>query len=361
MDLPMVDKSLKRWWRPGGGLAVSLLLHAAVAGVLLLHFLFQSEPQAEEPVVEVTLVAPPEPPQAEPPAEEAKAEEPPAPEPPPKPEPETPPETPPQAEPPPPPEPPPPATQPEEQPKLPDAAKVPIPLLRPVVRFAEKDTGPEISKGTDAEAGLTPEAAAQLDEAEREVAAATPQPEIDLPKADLAGEAPMPDAADQVVNGEGTEAAPPAAPQPTAEEEKAAEAKAAADEKAKPIKEAALVPRPVKKLFSKAISGDDAAATETRHRSRQERGDQLCGTELSQQLRNGRPAFVPYLLPILRLKQGNVIDIKLAAFRDVNGEWINIAVRCEVDDNATEVVSFSVSVGKPVPKAQWRARGFPES
>jgi Domain of Unknown Function (DUF930) len=36
-------------------------------------------------------------------------------------------------------------------------------------------------------------------------------------------------------------------------------------------------------------------------------------------------------------------------------------VRCEVDDKATEVLTFSLSVGKPVPKAQWRARGFPES
>ncbi len=68
--------------------------------------------------------------------------------------------------------------------------------------------------------------------------------------------------------------------------------------------------------------------------SRQERGDQLCGTELSQQLRNGAPSYVPYLLPILRLKEGNVVDVPLAAFRDINGAWINIAVRCEVDDEA---------------------------
>lgn len=357
----MVDESVKRWWRPVGGLTISLLLHAVVAGVLLLSLIFQPEPQAEEQVVEVSLVAPPEPAAEEPPAEEAKpeepaAEEPKAPEPPPAPEPEKP-----EAEPPPPPEPPPAAPEAEEQPELPDAAQAPIPVLRPVVKFAEKDSGPEISKGTEAEADLTPETAAELEEAEQEVAAATPQPDIDLPEATLPEEAPMPDAAAEAAEGEGAEAAPPAASQPTAEEKKAAEAKAAAEEKEKPIKEAALVPRTVKKLFSHAISGDETAATAMAGLSRQERGDQLCGTELSQQLRNGRPAYMPYLLPILRLKQGNVIDVKLAAFRDVNGEWINIAVRCEVDDNATEVVKFSLSVGKPVPRGQWRARGFPES
>ncbi|PYB75455.1 DUF930 domain-containing protein [Rhizobium wuzhouense] len=353
----MVNKSSKRWWLPNSGLAVSLLLHAVAAGVFLLMVLFQAEPQSEEPVVEVTLVAPPEPPPPvePPPTEEAKAEEPPTPEPPPAPEPPKPEETEP------PPEPPPAVPEAEEQPKLPDAGQAPIPVLRPVVRFAEKDAGPEISKGTEAEAGLTPETAAQLDEAEQEVAAATQQPEIDLPKAALAEDAPMPDAADKAVEGEGAEPGPPGAPQSAEQTPKPADAKDASDANEKPIKAAALVPREVKRLFSTAISGDEAAATAMAGLSRQERGDQLCGTELSQQLRNGRPSFVPYLLPILRLKQGNVVDIKLAAFRDVNGDWINIAVRCEVDDNATEVVKFSLSVGKPVPKAEWRSRGFPES
>jgi hypothetical protein len=354
MDLSMVDESVKRWWRPVSGLTISLLLHAVVAGALLLSLIFQPEPQAEEQVVEVSLVAPPEPAAEEPPADEAKPEEPAA-EPPPAPEPEKA-----EAEPPPPPEPPPAAPEAEEQPELPDAAQAPIPVLRPVVKFAEKDAGPEISKGTEAEAGLTPETAAELEAAEQEVAAATPQPEIDLPEATLAEEAPMPDAADEAVSGEGAEAAPPAASQPTAEEKKAAEAKAAAEEKEKPIKEAALVPREVKKLFSKAISGDDAAATAMAGLSRQKRGDILCGTELSQQLRNGRPSFVPYALPILPLKEGNVIDVPLTAFREIGGAWINIGVRCEVDDDATQVVKFSLSIGKPVPKAEWRARRFPE-
>lgn len=352
----MVDKNLKRRWRPSAGLAVSLLLHAAVAGVLLLSLFLRSDPAAEEPVVEVTLVAPPEPA-----AEETEPTEPAAPEPAPEPEPEKTAEEQAQAAPPPPPEPPPAAAEAEEQPTLPDASQAPIPVLRPVVKFAEKDSGPEVSKGTEAEAGLTAEAASKLEEAEQEAAATAPQPEIDLPEATLAEEAPMSDAGDEAVEGDGATPAPPAATQETDQQDRLAEAQAAEEEKAKPIKEAALVPREVKKLFSTALSGDEAAATAMAGLSRQERGDQLCGTELSQQLRNGRPAYVPYLLPILRLKEGNVIDVKLAAFRDVNGDWINIGVRCEVDDNATEVVKFSLSVGKPVPKAEWRARGFPES
>ena len=106
---------------------------------------------------------------------------------------------------------------------------------------------------------------------------------------------------------------------------------------------------------------DPLAMTAMGMMSRQERGDQLCGTELSQQLRNGSPAYVPYLLPILRLKEGNVVDVPLAAFRDINGAWINIAVRCEVDDDATQVVRFSLSIGKTVPRTEWAERGFPDT
>jgi hypothetical protein len=34
--------------------------------------------------------------------------------------------------------------------------------------------------------------------------------------------------------------------------------------------------------------------------------------------------------------------------------------RCEVDADATKVVSFAYDVGDPVPRAQWRSRGFPD-
>ncbi|MFN3720441.1 MAG: DUF930 domain-containing protein [Rhizobium rhizophilum] len=352
----MTDTRKTGWRRLGGGFAVSLLLHGLAVAVFLLSFDNPVELSETEQAIEVTLVAPPEEPEPESvpvpeEAEEAQEEpaEPEAPEPPPEPEPEPAPEPEPQ------PEPPAPAPQPEPaeqppvpEPELPDAATAPIPVLRPVVRFGERDSGPELSRGTEAE----PDAAedAQAEEQAEEVADAAPtlaQPEIALPEAPPM-EGALAEAAEETLEGAGEEEA-------SAEDQPSDAAVVTA------VAEAALQPREVTELFSSAISGDQAAMTAMAGLTRQERGDQLCGTELSQQLRNGSPSYVPYLLPILRLKEGNVVDVPLAAFRDINGAWINIGVRCEVDDDATEVVRFSLSIGKTVPRAEWAERGFPDS
>ncbi|AOG08929.1 DUF930 domain-containing protein [Agrobacterium sp. RAC06] len=350
----MTDTKTTGWRRFGGGLTLSLLLHGLAVAVFLLSFDSPVELSPEEQAVEVTLVAPPtepepepapepepEPEAAEPPPEEtAEAQPLPAePEPPtPEPEPEVEPE----------PQPDPVEQPPVPEPELPDAASAPIPVLRPVVRFGERDSGPEIARGTEAEDEAAEEA--QAEEQADEVADATPslaQPELTLPEAPPLNGA-LPEAAAETNQGEGEAEA-------STQDEATDPAVVAA------ISEAQLEPRDVTELFSSAISGDRAAMTAMAGLTRQERGDQLCGTELSQQLRNGTPAYVPYFLPILRLREGNVVDVPLAAFRDVNGSWINIAVRCEVDDDATEVVRFSLSVGKAVPRAEWAERGFPDS
>jgi hypothetical protein len=336
MDHAMTETRKTGWRRFGGGVTISLLLHALAVAVFLLSFDSPVELAKEEPAIEVTLVAPPEEPEPEPPVaepeqtEEAAVPEPEAPPPAPQPEPEA--------------QPPAPEVP---EPEVPDAAQVPIPVLRPVVRFGEQDQGPELSRGTEVEPEAAEETAAP-EEAETDEAAPTvAQPEITLPEAPPV-ETEVAEAADVTSETSG-------------------EAEASADEQpsdlpsAARLKEAQLEPREVTELFSSAISGDQAAMTAMAGLTRQERGDQLCGTELSQQLRNGSPGYVPYLLPILRLKEGNLVDIPLAAFRDINGAWINIAVRCTVNDDATEVVDFSLSIGKTVPRAEWAERGFPDS
>jgi outer membrane biosynthesis protein TonB len=356
MDRIMTDTKTTGWRRFGGGLTLSLLLHGLAVGVFLLSFDSAVELSPEEQAVEVTLVAPPpeleaepepapEPEASEPPPEEMAEAEPLPPEPEPEPEPPAP-EPEPEVEPEPQPEPV--EQQPVPEPELPDAASAPIPVLRPVVRFGETDSGPELSRGTEAEAETAEEA--QTQEEADEVADAAPtlaQPEITLPEAPPLDGA-LPEAAAETNEGEGEAEA-------TTQDEATDPAVVAA------ISEAQLEPRDVTELFSSAISGDRAAMTAMAGLTRQERGDQLCGTELSQQLRNGTPAYVPYFLPILRLREGNVVDVPLAAFRDVDGSWINIAVRCEVDDDATEVMRFSLSVGKAVPRSEWAERGFPDS
>ena len=350
MDQAMTDHRKTSRRRLGGGLTLSLLLHGLAVAVFLVSFDSPLELAEQEQAIEVTLVAPPPEPEPEAQAESAPEPQPEATEPPP--------EQTPEAEPPPPePEPPAPEPQPEPElteqppvpePELPDSASAPIPILRPVVRFGERDSGPELSRGTEADVEATEET--QAEEQADEVAdaeARLAQPEIALPEAPPL-EGALPEAAAETTTGDG-------------------EAEAATQEEATDpavitaVSEAELKPREVTELFSSAISGDRAAMTAMAGLTRQERGDQLCGTELSQQLRRGTPAYVPYLLPILRLKDGNVIDVPLAAFREINGAWINIAVRCEVDDEATQVVRFSLSVGKTVPRSEWAARGFPDS
>ncbi|NBB50653.1 DUF930 domain-containing protein [Rhizobium sp. CRIBSB] len=340
----MADTRKTGWRRLGGGMAVSLLLHALAVAVFLLSFDSPVNLAEEEEAVEVTLVAPPEQPEPEPTAEEPEAEaaEPETPEPPPAPQS--------QVEPQPEPEP---AAQPPvpgpdvPEPEVPDAAQVPIPVLRPVVRFGERDGGPELSRGTEVEAEAAEEAPAAEEEATAEATPTVAQPEITLPEA--------PPAETTAAESAETTSEPSGEAEASADEQPSDRPSEAA------LTEAKLEPREVTELFSSAISGDQAAMTAMAGLTRQERGDQLCGTELSQQLRNGTPAYVPYFLPILRLGEGNVVDVPLAAFREINGAWINIGVRCEVDDDATQVVRFSLSVGKAVPRSEWAGRGFPDT
>lgn len=358
-ETPMA--SLARRSRGGVILAASILIHLLFLAPLL--FFLTPPPQEAEPVesVSVELVPPPE---LEPEAEEqeepqAQAEPPAAAEPPPEPEPQ--PVEEPQAEPAPPAEEPPveeppPAEEPpaeeaaapsEPEPELPAGAAAPIPVLRPVVQFGERDSGTNLSRegaadgasdGEAAESEEAPESDAPAEDpvAEAENEPSLAAPELALPEADAAGN--------------GAQDAPVETLSPSGE---------TISVSAEEVREAALKPRDVARLFSTAISDDPLAMTAMGMMSRQERGDQLCGTELSQQLRHGRPGYVPYLLPILRIGESTVADVPLAAFQDIDGRWINIAVRCEVDADATRVVDFSLSVGAAVPRAEWRARGFP--
>lgn len=54
----------------------------------------------------------------------------------------------------------------------------------------------------------------------------------------------------------------------------------------------------------------------------------------------------------------NTLDARGGAFR--NGtNWYNVSFKCQVDANATKVMSFSLGVGGAVPPGEWRKREFP--
>ncbi len=392
----MQQVSAKRWGIFGWGIVASVLLHLAVVAFFLVKLPVPA-PQPEEETVSVDLVPPPEekkpeekPPELkmpeepkpeEPKPEEKKAEEKPA---------EKPPEAPKEAkaeQPPPPPPPPPEETKAvEEKPpeKPPEAAAAEdaqskeqagkpqaLPVLRPVVEFGDKDTGPEKSTEGDASVAGTksdtptsstePKPEAQHEQAKpEETTEAAKAPEskeppgnpvpddVQLPQVDLADTHAERNGPAAEATGEAKtafeQAKPPAAPKTDA---------AATAETDKPVELTEA-----KTLFSQNMTNDPVARTAMGGLSRSARVAELCGTELRQQLIHGSPVYRPELLPSYRLSKGTVLQVRRGAFR-ASGRWYDVSFRCEVDDGATKVMSFGLAVGDPVPRSEWASRRFP--
>ncbi|NLS04562.1 DUF930 domain-containing protein [Rhizobium sp. P32RR-XVIII] len=359
----------KRWGQISWGVAASIALHVAVVAFFLVKL---PEPPPEPPkeeTVNVDLVPPPEEkkPEEKKPEEkkpempkiEEKAEKPPAP-------------------PPAPPPPPPPEAKPEEKP--PEAPKSeakndpsgkegkgqPMPVLRPVFEFGDKDTGPRKSEtgNAAAEAGKPPVTPPDEQKPEEpkpvETAAAKPPvtdkppanpvPEdVDLPQVDVANIDTPKDGPAAGAQDEAKVALEQAKPSEKPKTEQTEMAKA---EKPSELKEA-------KTLFSQNETDDPIARTAIGSLPRGMRAAQLCSTELREQLVHGSPAYSPVMVPNYALPRGTVLDIRRGAFRTRDG-WYDVQYRCEVDQGVTKVVSFAVDVGDPIPPNQWRARGFPE-
>lgn len=292
----MQDDRPEQRWLSGLALPVSAGLHLAILALLIFglpHALLKPE---SDQAITVDLVPPPEaPPKPEPPAAQAEDEKPQ-----------------------------------QEKNAIHPAPQGPIPRLKPVFQYGEKDAGPRKSlEGNSAtEESAAPDPQHAPDEQ------ATPErdkPEQDKPGApDLEAELALPDAA----------ATP--SPRPAA---------AARAQSATRLKQA-------KKLFSTSATGDALATTAMGGLPRSARGGTLCVTELREQLLRTSPPYFPDLLPSYPLGAGTVIDVASAAFR-VGGQWRNLSYRCEVDADATKVISFAFRVGDPVPRSEWERRGFP--
>lgn len=191
-----------------------------------------------------------------------------------------------------------------------------IAALRPVVRFGESDAGPRDSRDGAAE---TEEPAAEEQGPERvEEAAAAAEPPLELE---------LPDGA--------------AVPVPT------------------PAPRASDRPVAAKRLLSPAATGALVATTAIGNLPRGRRAGELCATELREQLRHGTPAYWPELLPTYQLDTGTRLEVRQSAFR-ADAAWYDLSFTCEIDADATRVVSFALDVGAPVPRSEWHSRGFPE-
>lgn len=365
----------------GRGLAISLALHALVAVALLVSLPApEADRETPPPAIEVAIVAPPEP---EPPAEEPDPPQAEAEPDPPEPEATEPDPAEPEAA-----QAPPPAN-PAAGETPPEAARaVPIPVLRPVFQFGERDAGPrEALDGNSAEdrlaalepdetaadppaadapgedtTDLAPEPAADSVPdpalAPGEQSAGVSLPEIELPDAalspptlgaptsDVPGSPALAAAPDPEENLPG--ALPPDGPSADAQGDAGTSAAVA------PAGELAEA----RQLFSPVLTENTAAMVAMGSLPRAVRASQLCTTELREQLRRAAPPYRPELLPSYGLDSGNVLSVGDAAFR-AEGVWYDLSFRCTVDDDAFKVSAFAFSVGEAIPRDQWQARGFP--
>lgn len=324
-DRASTDESGDRHWTSRWALPAAFVLHVLPVALLLLTLPLSLPQPAKEKAINVSLVPPPgkknEASKPKPPApqEAKKAEDKKQPEkkPPEKKQVEKK-----QAE-----NPPPPSPQTKQDAK----PSSPLAVMRPVVQFGQKDTGPRRSL-----AGNSP---------------TEPAPTPDVPD-----QSAKPDTPDKAPAKSATTAtlltAKPIVPQPRPQQAPAPKPEA----KNKPPTDLKL--HQAKTLFSPAATGEVAATTAMRGLPRDVRAGELCLTELRAQLLNDTPPYFPDILPSYRLKSGTMLEIPQAAFR-AGGQWFNLSYRCEINADATKVVSFALRVGVPIPRSEWQSRGLP--
>jgi hypothetical protein len=296
----MNEASQDPHWTRRWALPASVAAHSLAVALLIFGLPISLPHPQEDQAISVDLVPPPKPPE-KPKAQAAAPAEKPAPEKPDKTKAVTPP-----------------------SPESAAAQRSPIPTLRPVFQFGEKDSGPRKSPDGDSPED-TAKASTMRDDPDKKAPA-----ETHILTAANAG------------NADKRSAAPEKSP------------KAAKPDKAQDRVEL----QEAKKLFSRSATDDPRAMTAMRDMPRGERGGWLCVTELREQLLNASPPYFPDMLPAYRLPDGTVMDIQRAAFR-IDGQWYDLSYRCEVDKEATRVRSFAFHVGGLIPPDEWARRGLP--
>ena len=324
----MKDETVERRRTLLWALPASLILHALVTAFLVYGLPSTPQKPQDEQAVNVELVPPPDQPKPKPvPTPSPK-----------KPEAEKPPE--PKVE-----------KPPEQKAEKPPAPENPskIEVLKPVFQFGDKDTGPRKSldgasaqdnapppaKDDDSKPPVTPKpaedkslASAEAHDADEKTAAAPTPPatagdvgEIELP---TLAEAPRPKPANT--------------PKPGPSK---ASKSASRNHSSLPG---------VRSLFSQGATSDALATTAMDGVPRGQRGAMLCANALQQQLLDA--SYFPKWVPSIQLKAGNIVDGSDAAFSTTTA-WYHLSFRCEVDTDATRVLSFDFRVGGEIPRSEW--------
>lgn len=112
----------------------------------------------------------------------------------------------------------------------------------------------------------------------------------------------------------------------------------------------------VHRLYSQGATGDALATSAMGGVPREKRIAQLCASALQQQLVDA--SYFPDLIPSVPLKVGNVLDAPDVAFRATT-KWYHLGFRCQVDTDATRVLSFTFRVGPAIPPSEWVRLGLP--
>ncbi|MDX8525674.1 DUF930 domain-containing protein [Mesorhizobium sp. MSK_1335] len=373
-----------RWALPA-----SLFLHVLIAAFLLYGLPRPAQLPDQEQPVNVAIVPPPDQPKPKPVRAPPKAEKPP------EPKAEKPPEQ--KVEKPPP-----------ERPKPPD-----IPVLKRVFQYGEKNTGPEKSPdGGSAPANApspakdeaakppvvpkpapnqaapptTPEQQAESGKADEKPATAAPDAkpaqseekqateDTDKQQADKQEAAPQTTEEQSVVPPKPltAEAGDKPAPQSSVEKAKPKPSKAMKFKSARAFKAPSGRSNPtnaeaegspiysglpgVRKLYSPGATGNALATSSMENVPRDQRVANLCANVLNQELQSAD--YSPKWLPTIPLKLGNVLNPPKAAFSTTT-QWFDLSFRCEVDADATRVLSFNFRVGPTIPPGEWSQRKFP--
>jgi hypothetical protein len=201
----------------------------------------------------------------------------------------------------------------------------PYPVLQPVIQFGEKDAGPKLSANGNS-ANEPSEASAALQDTGKE----DPARPAAVTTAKASDEVPE------------LRAHEPTAPMPK---------DAAMAQQASKLRQA-------KTLFSKRATGDPLATIAIAYAPRDVRVARLCATELKEQLLHASPHYFPEMVPFDRLKEGTVVQNLGTAFRS-NWEWYELSYRCEVDADATKIVSFAFDIGKPLTPDEFKRLAVP--
>ncbi|TIV96536.1 MAG: DUF930 domain-containing protein, partial [Mesorhizobium sp.] len=112
----------------------------------------------------------------------------------------------------------------------------------------------------------------------------------------------------------------------------------------------------VRKLYSQGATGDALATSSMSGVPRDQRVANLCGSVLNQELQDA--SYSPKWLPSIPLKVGNVLSPLQTAFSTTT-TWYRLSFRCEVDADATRVLSFNFRVGAEIPPGEWARLRLP--